>query len=55
MKLEKGKKYWCGWASRYAVYVGLRNGKHIFKDVIGAYIDCEPEYISKWVKEKAGI
>lgn len=53
MELEKGKRYWCGWASRYATYVSYKNGLHIFKDITGSCIRCKDEYINKWVREQA--
>lgn len=61
MKLIKGQKYWCGWASRYAYYVkpynryntikGEREFIHKFSDVCGQTIECDDRYIAKWVKE----
>ena len=61
MKLKKGKKYWCGWASRYAVYIGAINRRnwetgetevvHRFRDICDAIIECEDKHIDKWVKE----
>ena len=60
MLLEKGKRYWCGWASRYAVYTRtiekynpITGGKdivHQFRDVCDCLIECEEQNIEKWVK-----
>lgn len=61
MKLVKGRKYWCGWASRYAWFV--RTDKrynpitgetvlvHVFRDVCDCYIECEDKHIEQWVEE----
>lgn len=62
MSLENlvvGKNYWCGWASRMAVYIGTKTVKWgaefitevRFRDMCGAYIECSPEAVSTWVEE----
>lgn len=58
-ELVVGEKYWCGWASRNARFVkiethtwcGETEVNAVFRDVCGCYIECEVEYIEKWVRE----
>lgn len=58
-ELVVGKKYWCGWASRYARFVRIQEHKWggkvkrvaVFRDICDCYIECEVDYIEKWVKE----
>ncbi|RKJ38387.1 hypothetical protein D7X94_16625 [Acutalibacter sp. 1XD8-33] len=58
--LVVGKKYWCGWASRRAVYIGTRTvkwGSELitevrFRDICGAYIECSPEAVKEWGEER---
>ena len=58
--LVVGKNYWCGWASRRAVYIGAKTVKWgaelitkvCFQDRCGAYIECSPEAVSIWVEER---
>lgn len=51
MKLIKGKRYYCGWACRLATYEKTVKGVAKFVDVCGEIIECEVEYLEKWVKE----
>ena len=57
--LVVGKKYWCGWAHRQARFVKIRTKTRfgetsqvaVFQDICDCFIECDVEYIDKWVKE----
>lgn len=57
--LIPGKKYWCGWASRFAVYVKKHEytwadekiTEYVFQDVVGCHITCGEAAVEYWVKE----
>lgn len=54
------KEYWCGWASRYAVFVkkreymwaGKKITEYVFRDVTDCYITCGEADVEYWVKER---
>jgi hypothetical protein len=58
--LVVGKKYWCGWASRSAVFVkfqtstwcGETSCKAVFRDICDCIIECDVKHVSKWVSER---
>ena len=58
-ELVVGKRYFCGWASRLAVfekiYTRKRAGKTetvaVFRDVCDAWIECPVDLVEKWVEE----
>ena len=58
-ELVVGKKYWCGWASRYARFVKIEKRiwcgevsyKAVFRDVCDSYIECAVERVEKLVRE----
>lgn len=57
--LVVGKKYWCGWASRYARFVkfkmkirgGTVSAVAVFRDICDCFIECEVENLDRWVRE----
>lgn len=59
-RMNRGKKYWCGWASRSAWFVRFEThtwcGKTekiaVFRDVCDCYIECNVEQVERWVSER---
>ena len=57
--LVVGKIYWCGWASCHARFVRIKKhtwcGKTslvaVFRDVCDCLIECDVEYLDRWVEE----
>lgn len=57
--LIPGKKYWCGWASRYAVYMkkheytwaGKKITEYVFRDIADCHIACSEDAVEVWVSE----
>ena len=42
--MEKGRKFWCWWKSRYLWYTGRRwRGMYLFEDAGGCLIEIEAE------------
>lgn len=58
-ELVVGNKYWCGWASRYARFVRIKESSWcgvvkrvaVFRDICDCIIECDVDHIDKWVKE----
>ncbi len=58
-ELVAGKKYWCGWASRYGWFVkietrtwaGKTETKAVFQDICDVRIKCNVESVEKWVRK----